>query len=95
MQEKSKWIYCTYLKNMFGLVPVHDITYKMIYYVDNVEIITLIIGILCAMPIFKNMVYVENKAVKLAVNIWLLVLFILSAASIAASTYNPFIYFRF
>ena len=85
----------TYLKNMFGLVPVHDITYKMIYYVDNVEIITLIIGILCAMPIFKNMVYVENKAVKLAVNIWLLVLFILSAASIAASTYNPFIYFRF
>ena len=85
----------TYLKNMFGLVPVHDITYKMIYYVDNVEIITLFIGILCAMPIFKNMVYVENKAVKLAVNIWLLALFILSAASIAASTYNPFIYFRF
>ena len=85
----------TYLTNMFGLVPVHDITYKMIYYVDNVEIITLFIGILCAMPIFKNMVYVENKAIKLAVNIWLLVLFILSAASIAASTYNPFIYFRF
>ena len=85
----------TYLKNMFGLVPVHDITYKMIYYVDNVEIITLFIGILCTMPIFRNMVYVENKAVKLAVNIWLLVLFILSAASIAASTYNPFIYFRF
>ena len=85
----------TYLKNMFGLVPVHDITYKMIYYVDNVEIITLFIGILCTMPIFKNMVYVENKAVKLAVNVWLLVLFILSAASIAASTYNPFIYFRF
>lgn len=85
----------TYLKNMFGLVPVHDITYKMIYYVDNVEIITLFIGILCAMPIFKNMVYVENKAVKLAVNVWLLALFILSAASIAASTYNPFIYFRF
>lgn len=85
----------TYLKNMFGLVPVHDITYKMIYYVDNVEIITLFIGILCAMPIFRNMVYVENKAAKLAVNVWLLVLFILSAASIAASTYNPFIYFRF
>ena len=85
----------TYLKNMFGLVPVHDITYKMIYYVDNVEIITLFIGILCAMPIFRNMVYIENKAAKLAVNVWLLVLFILSAAAIAASTYNPFIYFRF
>ena len=85
----------TYLKNMFGLVPVHDITYKMIYYVDNVEIITLIIGILCAMPIFRNMIHIEKKPVKLLVNIWLLVLFILSSASIAASTYNPFIYFRF
>ena len=85
----------TYLKNMFGLVPVHDITYKMIYYVDNVEIITLFIGILCAMPIFRNMVHIEKKPVKLLVNIWLLVLFILSSASIAASTYNPFIYFRF
>ena len=85
----------TYLKNMFGLVPVHDITYKMIYYVDNVEIITLFIGILCAMPIFRNMIHIEKKPVKLLVNIWLLVLFILSSASIAASTYNPFIYFRF
>ena len=85
----------TYLKNMFGLVPVHDITYTMMYYVDNVEIVTLLAGILCAMPIFRNMIYVENKAAKLAVNAWLMVLFILSSAAIAASTYNPFIYFRF
>ena len=67
----------------------------MMYYVDNVEIVTLLAGILCAMPIFKNMIYVENKAAKLAVNVWLMVLFILSSAAIAASTYNPFIYFRF
>ena len=86
---------CTYLKNMFGLVKVHDITYTMMYYVDNIEIITLIAAILCAMPIFRNMIHIEKKPVKLLVNIWLLVLFILSSASIAASTYNPFIYFRF
>ena len=85
----------TYLKNMFGMVKVHDITYTMMYYVDNVEIVTLIIAILCAMPIFRNMIHIEKKPVKLLVNIWLLVLFILSSASIAASTYNPFIYFRF
>ena len=85
----------TYLKNMFGMVKVHDITYTMMYYVDNVEIVTLIIAILCAMPIFRNMIHIEKKTVKLLVNIWLLVLFILSSASIAASTYNPFIYFRF
>ena len=85
----------TYLKNMFGLVKVHDITYTMMYYVNNIEIITLIAAILCAMPIFRNMIHIEKKTVKLLVNIWLLVLFILSSASIAASTYNPFIYFRF
>lgn len=85
----------TYLKNMFGMVKVHDITYTMMYYVDNVEIVILIIAILCAMPIFRNMIHIEKKPAKLLVNIWLLVLFILSSASIAASTYNPFIYFRF
>ena len=29
------------------------------------------------------------------VNLWLLVLFVLSKAAIASGTYNPFIYFRF
>lgn len=85
----------TYIKNMFGLIDVHDVTYNMIYYGDYIEIFIFITAILCAMPVFKNMIYKEKKCIKFAVNIWLLLLFIISAASIANSTYNPFIYFRF
>ena len=85
----------TYIKNMFGLIDVHDVTYNMIYYGDYIEIFIFITAILCAMPVFKNMIYSEKKWIKLTVNIWLILLFLISAATIANSTYNPFIYFRF
>lgn len=87
----------TYLKNMFGLVKVHDIAYNLNYYGDSIEILTFIIAIICAMPVFSKILYIrqERKILRSIVNIWLLVLFILSSAAIAASTYNPFIYFRF
>ena len=86
-----------YLKNMFGLISEHKITYKLPYYIDNIEIITFVVAIICAMPIFRGMLEVkyERKVLRTIINIWLIVLFVLSASSIAASTYNPFIYFRF
>lgn len=86
-----------YLKNMFGFISEHKITYKLPYYIDNIEIITFVVAILCAMPIFRGMLEVkyERKVLRTIINIWLIVLFVLSASSIAASTYNPFIYFRF
>lgn len=86
------WVY---LKNMFGLIGSHHDCYNIIYYVDNVEILAFGVGILCAMPIFKGMLEWKNKWCLTAVNTWLLLLFLLSVSSIAASTYNPFIYFRF
>lgn len=86
-----------YLKNMFGFISEHKITYKLPYYLDNIEIISFAVAILCAMPIFKGMLEVkyERKVLRTIINIWLIMLFVLSASSIAASTYNPFIYFRF
>ena len=84
-----------YIKNMFGLVRVHDISYGMGYYIDNFEIIIFVCAILCSMPLFNKMLEVKNKFGRTLINIWLLILFILSAATIASSTYNPFIYFRF
>lgn len=86
-----------YLKNMFGVISEHKITYKLPYYIDNIEIITFVVSILCAMPIFRGILEVkyERKVLRTIINIWLIVLFVLSASSIAASTYNPFIYFRF
>ena len=86
-----------YLKNMFGLISEHKITYKLPYYIDNIEIIAFMAAILCAMPVFRGILEVkyERKVLRTIINIWLIVLFVLSASSIAASTYNPFIYFRF
>ncbi len=87
----------TYIKNMFGLVKVHDISYGISYYGDTVEVLTFIIAVVCAMPVFSKILEIkeERKILRSIVNIWLIILFILSTAAIAASTYNPFIYFRF
>ena len=86
-----------YLMNMFGLLHLHtnEFLYAPAYYLDRAEIVTIIVAILCSMPLFKNLIYFENKVVKSLVNIWLILLFFLSTITIASSTYNPFIYFRF
>ena len=86
-----------YLMNMFGLLHLrpHEFQYTMAYYIDNIEIITFIVAILCAIGLFKNMLNIKNKVAKGFINVWLLILFFLSIITIASSTYNPFIYFRF
>ena len=86
-----------YYKSMLGLLSVHDIKYAFNYYVDNVQIVALVIGVICCAPIFAKMLDVDNKhkILKIVINAWLLILFVLSTSSIATSTYNPFIYFRF
>lgn len=86
-----------YLMNMFGLLALRkeEFLYSFTYYVDNVEIITFIAAIICSIPIFKNILEIKTKWKVLLINIWLIALLIFSIASIAASTYNPFIYFRF
>ncbi len=87
-----------YIQNMFGLLTISHIGYTLAYYVGITEIVTFGIGIMCALPLFTKLPEMKFKHHKLqhfAVNGWLLFLFLFSAAKIAASTYNPFIYFRF
>lgn len=84
-----------YLQNMFGLLSTHNIANQIGAYIDNLELIVLTVAIVCALPIFKNMLKVKSSLANLAINIWLLILFLLSTAALASSTYNPFIYFRF
>ena len=86
-----------YIKNMFGLISEHKIAFEMSYYVDNLEITAFVMAIICAVPIFSKLLEIkyEHKILRSFVNIWLIILFILSSTAIAASTYNPFIYFRF
>ncbi len=86
-----------YVRNMFGLVTEHQTAYTLLYYIDRIEIIAFVAAFLCAMPLFTGILSLkfERKVCRALVNVWLMLLFILSAATIAASTYNPFIYFRF
>ena len=83
--------------NMFGLLHLNkeQFVYSINYYIDRIEIITFIAAILCAVPLFKNMLEVKSNWGKIGIDIWLLILFFLSTVMIASSTYNPFIYFRF
>lgn len=67
------------------------------YGVNNKFAIMLIVGLICAMPVCRNLIYIkyEHKVQRTLVNIWLFLLFFWSTILLAASTYNPFIYFRF
>ncbi|MDY6408196.1 MAG: MBOAT family protein [Pseudomonadota bacterium] len=85
-----------YIKNMFGLLKNINSLYGLDYYGNSVEMMAFIVGILCSMPIFKNCVYPpKNKFVHIGLNLWIMILFLSSVMSLMASTYNPFIYFRF
>ena len=90
--------YCDY-----QLIGKSLISYSFRYYdfkleyIDNIEIIAFTAAVFCAMPLFKGMLDIKykHKVLRTLVNVWLILLFVLSSAEIAASTYNPFIYFRF
>ena len=86
-----------YIQNMLGLLNINynNLPYLTSYYVGSIEVIAFIVGVICCTPIFKNMIYLRNKYVKVFVNIWLIILFVISVSAIASGTYNPFIYFRF
>ena len=86
-----------YIKNMFGMMNEHIIVYQLSYYISTLEILVFIVSLVICAPIFQQFLTKgnKNKLTLYTIDIWLLLLFIISLASIAASTYNPFIYFRF
>ena len=86
-----------YLRNMFGCLSEHRTRYDLGYYVGAMELLAFAVAVLCAVPLFRGILTLSPRYKKCysLVNIWLIILFIASAASVAASTYNPFIYFRF
>ena len=87
----------SYIKNMFGCLDGAKNAYELPYYVGNLEILVAVVSCLCAVPLFGKILQIDfsRKVLRTAVNVWLMILFVISASAIAASTYNPFIYFRF
>ena len=86
-----------YLKNMFGLIREHTNVYDYAYYINNIVVGVFVVGVVCTTPLFHKMLNVSDEKVKTRalINIWLLTLFVISSMAIAATTYNPFIYFKF
>ena len=87
-----------FLKIMFGISKNVKIPYDVMYFLDRKIILILLIGITASINIFKlniNKYYKSNNVVNIALNIYSIVILILSYMSILSSTYNPFIYFRF
>ena len=86
-----------YLANMFGITHLQKETfiYNLSYYCTVTDVVIIIAAVLCSLPLFKNILDIKNKLGIAMVNLWLLLLFIIAVSSLAAGTYNPFIYFRF
>ena len=86
-----------YMLKMIGFYNEGKRIYNMEYYMNDVQALALGISVILCMPIFSKILQIDYKykCLRFVVNVWLMFLFVLSASSIAASTYNPFIYFRF
>ena len=69
----------SYFKNMFGLLPVHDVKYSLSYYFDYLQIIIFVIAFICCAPIFSKMLSISKDRVIIRglVNIRLILLFVL------------------
>lgn len=86
-----------YLKKMFGFGASSTMLYGLRYYANTQEYAIAVAAVLLSMPLFAKVLDFSAGKVWLrsAVNLGLVFLFLLSWGAIAASTYNPFIYFRF
>jgi len=89
-----------FIKSMFGFNNLPFANFETLYHLKNYAVI-LLISVICATPLLKNMFEKTNKISKLKwianiLEISFVVLIItLCTASLVSNSYNPFIYFRF
>ena len=86
-----------YIGIMFGVKSASLLPFAWEYYVTPKVWFVLVLCILFSGPFWHRINFAGiNKKAKLCLeNIALVGILLLSMASLAASTYNPFIYFRF
>ena len=89
----------TILENIGGLfkfVSIPLITNESMYYLKS-YIIVIILGIIGATPICKNILTNEKlkKIVNILAPLYLLLIFIICTSYIVDGSFNPFLYFRF
>lgn len=86
----------SYIHTMFSFHGSLEMN-AVVYDFTNKTRLAIIIGILCSMPVFSHMFEIkfERKVLRSLVNSYVCILLFFSTIALAASTYNPFIYFRF
>jgi alginate O-acetyltransferase complex protein AlgI len=89
----------SYLGIMFGIVQPENVGFTIGYYLSPKTLFILGIAILASTPLLKqsfSLPKFQNSIVyKCIVSLLILVLFFVSLVFVTASSYNPFIYFRF
>ena len=87
-----------FLKSVFGLNGLDFMNFETWYYLKN-YIVILIIGIVCATPVVKNLLnkLADSKNVIAGVleAVIYIGLLIICSAALISNSFNPFIYFRF
>jgi len=92
-----------YYAALLGLSPADPARHPLAQYANNLVIATLAAGILFAAPLSTRFAAWRDRAMASSIGAfaitadgaWIVVVFVASAAMLAAGTYNPFIYFRF
>ena len=85
----------SYYASMFGFAQGGFINASDIFYLKNFGII-LIITIIAALPLGKNLYHrLPNKAKSIVTPILIVLSLVISTAYLVDASYNPFLYFRF
>ncbi len=89
-----------YLKSMFGILPIHSISFNHLWYLDSYQLFMLVIACIGSTPLCKVLLGKIKENTKDEIYAALsssvsLVLLGISMIYVVTSTYNPFIYFQF
>lgn len=86
-----------YIMVMFGHRGGDIIQFPLAYYLKNKVVLTLLLAIVCSTPLPEKLLTKINvcRFGNVLVNMFMVIILILSAVYVAGATYNPFIYFRF
>lgn len=85
----------SYIRVMLGLSKTQEVTHYVWEYINNVQMLCLLVAVLCALPIGRNILRRKGVLLNMGIDFIVLCLFMLSIMSILTGSYNPFIYFRF
>jgi alginate O-acetyltransferase complex protein AlgI len=91
----------TYLGIMFGIISPENVGFTIWYYINPKVIFYLVLALIASTPLLKQsfIIFKLNKCVngiwKSLEYVFILALLLISLVFVTASSYNPFIYFRF